>query len=64
MIPIVTADQMRTLDRRTITEAHIPSLTLMERAGAGVVTARLGRGALGHALLRFCLGGAPDEPQH
>lgn len=38
MIPIVTADQMRTLDRRTITEAHIPSLTLMERAGAGVVT--------------------------
>lgn len=38
MIPIVTADQMRTLDRRTITEAHVPSLTLMERAGAGVVT--------------------------
>ncbi len=38
MIPIVTADQMRTLDHRTITEAHVPSLTLMERAGAGVVT--------------------------
>ncbi|WHZ24124.1 MAG: NAD(P)H-hydrate epimerase/ ADP-dependent (S)-NAD(P)H-hydrate dehydratase [Nitrospira sp.] len=37
MIPIVTGDQMRTLDRRTITEARVPSLTLMERAGAGVV---------------------------
>ncbi|MCC2640463.1 MAG: yjeF [Nitrospira sp.] len=34
---IVTADQMRSLDRRTITEAHIPGLTLMERAGAGTV---------------------------
>ncbi len=38
MIPIVTAAQMRTLDHRTITEAHVPSLTLMERAGAGIVT--------------------------
>lgn len=37
LIPIVTADQMRTLDRRAITEAHIPGLTLMERAGAGAV---------------------------
>ena len=37
MIPIVTADQMRALDHRTITEAHVSSLTLMERAGAGVV---------------------------
>ena len=38
MIPIVTGDQMRTLDHRTIMEAHVPSLTLMERAGAGVVS--------------------------
>ena len=38
MIPIVTAEQMRALDQRTITEALVPSLTLMERAGAGVVT--------------------------
>lgn len=38
MIPIVTADQMRALDHRTITEAAVPSLLLMERAGAGVVT--------------------------
>ncbi len=38
MIPIVTAEQMRALDHRTITEAHVPSLTLMERAGAGVVS--------------------------
>lgn len=37
MIPIVTADQMRTLDHRMITDAHVPSLTLMERAGAGVI---------------------------
>jgi ADP-dependent NAD(P)H-hydrate dehydratase / NAD(P)H-hydrate epimerase len=32
---IVTATQMRTLDHRTITEAQVPSLVLMERAGAG-----------------------------
>jgi NAD(P)H-hydrate epimerase len=32
---IVTATQMKTLDRRTITEARVPGLTLMERAGAG-----------------------------
>lgn len=38
MIPIVTADQMRALDHRTISEGHVPSLTLMERAGTGVVT--------------------------
>jgi len=38
MIPIVTAEQMRALDQRTITEALVPSLMLMERAGAGVVT--------------------------
>ena len=34
---IVTARQMQALDRRTITEARVPSLTLMERAGAGTV---------------------------
>lgn len=38
MIPIVTAEQMRELDHRTITEAQVPSLVLMERAGTGVVT--------------------------
>src|SRR5262245_45842948 len=32
---IVTAMQMQALDRRTITEGRVPSLTLMERAGAG-----------------------------
>ncbi|HKY71092.1 MAG TPA: NAD(P)H-hydrate epimerase, partial [Nitrospira sp.] len=32
---IVTATQMQTLDRRTIVEARVPSLTLMERAGMG-----------------------------
>ena len=37
MMPLVTADQMRSLDHRTIAEASVPSLVLMERAGAGVV---------------------------
>lgn len=35
---LVTAAQMQTLDRRTITEAHVPGVVLMERAGEGVVT--------------------------
>lgn len=38
VMKIVTAEQMQTLDRRTIQEAGVPSLTLMERAGAGVVS--------------------------
>ena len=33
---IVTGTQMQALDRRTITEAQVPSLVLMERAGSGV----------------------------
>ncbi len=36
---IVTAHQMRELDRRTIHEAGVPGKTLMERAGAGVASA-------------------------
>jgi ADP-dependent NAD(P)H-hydrate dehydratase / NAD(P)H-hydrate epimerase len=32
---IVTATQMQALDRRTIVEARVPSLMLMERAGSG-----------------------------
>jgi NAD(P)H-hydrate epimerase len=36
---ILTAAQMQSLDRRTIEEAHISGLTLMSRAGAGVVHA-------------------------
>lgn len=38
MMTIVTAAQMQALDRRTISEAHIPGTTLMERAGTGVLT--------------------------
>jgi len=34
---IVTGTEMQTLDHRTITEAHIPSTVLMERAGEGIV---------------------------
>ncbi len=36
---IVSAAQMKELDRRTIAEAKVPGATLMERAGSGVVTA-------------------------
>jgi ADP-dependent NAD(P)H-hydrate dehydratase / NAD(P)H-hydrate epimerase len=36
---IVTAAQMKELDRRTIEEAKVPGATLMERAGSGVVAA-------------------------
>ena len=32
---IVTGTQMQALDRRTIVEGRVPSLVLMERAGAG-----------------------------
>lgn len=35
---VVTAEQMQTLDRRTIQEAKVPGITLMERAGAGAMT--------------------------
>ena len=35
---LVTPEQMRELDRRTIDETNTPGTTLMERAGTGVVT--------------------------
>lgn len=38
MIKIITAAQMQELDRRTISEAHVPATTLMERAGTGIVS--------------------------
>lgn len=38
MTKIITAAQMQALDRRTISEAHIPAITLMEHAGAGIVS--------------------------
>ncbi len=37
MMTIVTAAQMQALDRRTISEAKVPGLTLMENAGRGVI---------------------------
>ncbi len=36
---IVSAEEMRNLDRRASTEFHIPSIVLMENAGLGVVEA-------------------------
>lgn len=38
MTKIITAAQMQELDRRTISEAHIPATALMERAGFGIVS--------------------------
>ena len=40
---VVTAQEMRQLDRLTIEKYGVPSLTLMERAGEGVVRALLDR---------------------
>ncbi len=40
---VVTAQEMRQLDRLTIEKYGVPSLTLMERAGEGVVKALLDR---------------------
>ena len=40
---VVTSEQMREIDRLTIQKYGTPSLTLMERAGAGVVKAILDR---------------------
>jgi NAD(P)H-hydrate epimerase len=45
---IVTAEQMREMDRLTIHKYGVPSLALMERAGGGIaqaILARLGRNA-------------------
>ncbi len=40
---IVTAEQMREMDRLTIQKYGVPSLALMERAGAGIAQAIVGR---------------------
>ncbi len=41
MIPVVTASEMRALDRATIDEIGLPAITLMETAGRAVAeTAR------------------------
>jgi NAD(P)H-hydrate epimerase len=40
---VVTAEEMREMDRRTIQKYDVPSLTLMERAGAGITQALLER---------------------
>ena len=40
---VVTAEQMRELDRQTIQQYGVPSLTLMERAGEGIAQAILER---------------------
>lgn len=39
MFPVLTAEEMREADRRTIAEVGLPGAVLMENAGAGVVAA-------------------------
>ncbi len=39
MIPVLSREQVRALDRATIDARHVPSLVLMENAGRGVVDA-------------------------
>src|SRR6266545_3223830 len=53
---IVTAAQMKELDRRTIEEAKVPGATLMERAGGGVVAAmeRAAGSLSGKIVTIFC----------
>jgi ADP-dependent NAD(P)H-hydrate dehydratase / NAD(P)H-hydrate epimerase len=38
MIPVLSREQMRELDRHAIEQAHVPSLVLMENAGRGAAT--------------------------
>jgi NAD(P)H-hydrate epimerase len=56
MMKIVTALQMRNIDRRTIQEAQIPGLDLMERAGQGVARVALEMlgDAKGKKVVHFC----------
>ena len=53
---LVTPKQMQALDRRTIQETKVPGTTLMERAGAGVVTHLLQHygSPKGKQVLVFC----------
>lgn len=37
MLPVVTAEKMRTIDRQTINNFGIPGIIIMENAGAGVI---------------------------
>jgi hydroxyethylthiazole kinase-like uncharacterized protein yjeF len=51
---VVTAKEMRELDRLTIEKYRVPSLTLMENAGAAIVLAllkRFGKAAKGGVLV-------------
>ncbi len=41
MLPVVTAEEMRALDRATIDDVGIPALTLMETAGRAVASAAI-----------------------
>ncbi|MBL9018320.1 MAG: NAD(P)H-hydrate dehydratase [Myxococcales bacterium] len=52
MKPVVTAEEMRALDRATMEEVGIPGLTLMETAGRGVTAAVLrARSRHGHVAV-------------
>ncbi|MGD9850795.1 MAG: NAD(P)H-hydrate dehydratase [Nitrospirales bacterium] len=53
---LVTAEQMQSLDRRTIQETHVAGTTLMERAGQGVVAKLIASwgSPKGHTIVIVC----------
>jgi ADP-dependent NAD(P)H-hydrate dehydratase / NAD(P)H-hydrate epimerase len=54
MIPVLTAEEMRSADRRTIEEIGLPGAVLMENAGAAVANAILERFPAARRLLILC----------
>jgi NAD(P)H-hydrate epimerase len=51
---ITTADEMRAIDRRTYDQFHIPSLTLMENAGAAVADFALAKYSEARSITIVC----------
>ena len=51
---IVTADEMRAIDRATSERFGVPSLTLMENAGAAVADCVLSHHAAARSIVAFC----------
>jgi ADP-dependent NAD(P)H-hydrate dehydratase / NAD(P)H-hydrate epimerase len=54
--PLFTADEMRAADAHAIDEAGVPSLDLMERAGAGLARVAAAAAAAGGGPIRVVAG--------
>jgi NAD(P)H-hydrate epimerase len=54
MLPVLTAEQMRTADRRTIDEVGLPGAVLMENAGAAVARAIRDKWPAARRILVLC----------